>query len=301
MEGKGLQPRVAPSSGDWEAHLPLDRLSWDGGIYRVEPEGVHALISELLDEFSHSVGAKLLVRTTLSDNMGRMLIIAKKEYDWVHSKSLYRAIHDLTLYEIDSEFSMDIARAKRGKNASLADILEADREYIKQRFVSYCRNRFLDSDNQFFDDPKAGTDYYYGNMGDRRILTAEAFARQRGITVSQLHEAVIFWREANAEIASRSTTAAPRLDDAATVRALAGLEHLRKEFASASDKPEAERARIGRQLVRAFERLQGRVEIDTPSEVTEARRVVNHHNYLNRAPKTPTHKLQPRNRIDIKI
>jgi hypothetical protein len=88
--------------------------------------------------------------------------------------------------------------------------------------------------------------------------------------------------------ASETTARKPETPrpDAATVRALAGLEHLQKEFAAASELPEAERARKGRQLVRAFERLQGRgVEMEPPAEVKAARRFLTPYNQRQKAAK----------------
>jgi hypothetical protein len=98
------------------------------------------------------------------------------------------------------------------------------------------------------------------------------------------------FEEAAAKLTARETTCRatgePRLDDAATVRALAGLEHLEKQFAAASGLPEAERARIGRQLVRTFERLQGRgVEMEPPPEVKAARRFLTPYNQRQKAAK----------------
>jgi hypothetical protein len=85
------------------------------------------------------------------------------------------------------------------------------------------------------------------------------------------------------EVAAEGRPARP--DDAAMVRASAGLEHLQKQFASASGLPEAERARIGRQLVAAFERLQKRVEMKTPPEVRAARGFLTGYNRRQKAAK----------------
>jgi len=87
------------------------------------------------------------------------------------------------------------------------------------------------------------------------------------------------------ETSSRSATAQPRVDDAATARAVAGLEHLEKQFATAARLPEAERARIGRQFVAAFERAQRRgVDVDVEM-VREARRFLTGYNRRQRATK----------------
>jgi tetratricopeptide (TPR) repeat protein len=155
-----------------------------------------------------------------------------------------------------------------------------------------------------------GKEVEHNNKNNTMDETAEfcATAAKEGFTVAEFRRIIDNAKQAaKGEVTKRDTTgrataeprlkaakgaagktsarasAAPRRDDAATVRALAGLEHLQKEFSALSDKPEVERARIARQFVSAFERAQRR-GVDVDAEIVrEARRFLTGYNRRQRA------------------
>lgn len=131
----------------------------------------------------------------------------------------------------------------------------------------------------------AHTGEHGGTVGDEANIESELITLFRKLPKGERVTVINLLRDlAGGEVTGRAKEP-PRpaqSDDAATVRALAGLEHLRKQTdlaLSSPALPEAERARQSRQLVRAFERLQGRgVKMDTPPEVKAARRFLTPYN-----------------------
>ncbi len=130
---------------------------------------------------------------------------------------------------------------------------------------------------------------YTHNIMEDATARLEAVAADFGLPVDVAKQVLM---DAAAKAARENTaraTAEPRPaqpHDAATVRALAGLEHLKKQF---DDLPasvrEKERARSARQLVSAFERLERRgVDMDAAT-VREARRFLTTYNRRIRAAK----------------